>query len=107
MVLAAGFGMRMRPLTDRMPKPLVRLAGKPLLDHALDRLAEAGIQRAVVNAHHFADQIEAHLVERRSPEIFISDERTALLETGGGVRKALPLLGSQAFPRLQLRLRLE
>ena len=61
MVLAAGFGTRMRPLTDRTPKPLLSLAGRPLLDHALDRLAEAGIERAVVNVHHFADQIEAHL----------------------------------------------
>lgn len=97
MVLAAGFGTRMRPLTDRMPKPLVPLAGKALLDHALDRLAEAGIARAVVNVHHFADQIEDHLAGRRSPNIFVSDERAGLLETGGGVRKALPLLGFHSF----------
>src|SRR5208282_6067898 len=85
MVLAAGLGMRMRPLTQNAPKPLVKLAGRTLLDHALDRLAEAGIGRAVVNVHHFADQIEAHLAGRAVPEIIISDERGAILETGGGV----------------------
>ena len=97
MVLAAGFGTRMRPLTDRVPKPLVELAGRALLDHALDRLAEAGIERAVVNVHHFADQIEAHLRGRTAPRIIISDERQCILETGGGVRKALPHLGREPF----------
>jgi MurNAc alpha-1-phosphate uridylyltransferase len=93
MVLAAGFGTRMRPLTDRVPKPLLRLAGRALIDHALDRLAEAGIERAVVNVHHFAGQVEAHLRSRTSPQIIVSDERQSILETGGGVKKALPHLG--------------
>ncbi len=97
MVLAAGLGMRMRPLTQNAPKPLVKLAGRTLLDHALDRLAEAGIGRAVVNVHHFADQIEAHLAGRAVPEIIISDERGAILETGGGVLKALPYFGGSPF----------
>ncbi len=97
MVLAAGLGTRMRPLTDRIPKPLVTLGGRTLLDHVLDRLADAGIGRAVVNVHHFADQIEAHLKSRKEPAITISDERGAILETGGGVLKALPLLGSAPF----------
>jgi MurNAc alpha-1-phosphate uridylyltransferase len=93
MVMAAGRGVRMRPLTDTLPKPLVRLAGKPLIDHVLDRLAEAGIEEAIVNVHHFADLLEAHLATRRQPRIVISDEREGLLDTGGGTKKALPLLG--------------
>ena len=97
MVLAAGLGRRMRPLTERMPKPLVRVAGRPLLDHVLDKLAAAGVSEAVVNVHHLADQIEAHLRARKRPSIFVSDERDALLGTGGGVVKALPLLGSAPF----------
>jgi MurNAc alpha-1-phosphate uridylyltransferase len=97
MVLAAGLGKRMRPLTDVVPKPLVRLKGKPLLDHVLDRLAEGGIARAVVNVHYLADQIEAHLAQRQHPQIVISDERDALLETGGGVVRALPLIGDAPF----------
>src|SRR5215468_12627097 len=97
MVLAAGFGTRMRPLTDRIPKPLVTLAGRTLLDHVLDRIAEAGIERAVVNVHYFADQIEAHLMSRAAPKITISDERGAMLETGGGVKKALPEFGGRPF----------
>jgi len=97
MVLAAGLGERMRPLTDRMPKPLVRVDGKPLLDHVLDRLAAAGVKRAVVNVHYLADQIENHLKGRTAPQIVISDERVTLLDTGGGVVKALPLLGSDPF----------
>jgi len=88
MVMAAGMGKRMRPLTASQPKPLVRVAGKPLIDHALDRLDEAGVKRAVVNVHYLADALEAHLRERRSPEIAISDERDELLETGGGMVKA-------------------
>jgi len=97
MVLAAGFGQRMRPLTDNMPKPLVKVAGKALLDHVLDRLADAGVTRAVVNVHYLADQIERHVAARELPRITISDERGLLLDTGGGVVKALPLLGDAPF----------
>lgn len=97
MVLAAGLGERMRPLTDARPKPLVAVAGRPLIDHVLDRLTTAGIERAVVNVHYLADMLEAHLKARRSPEIFVSDERGVLLDTGGGVTRALPLLGSAPF----------
>jgi MurNAc alpha-1-phosphate uridylyltransferase len=97
MVLAAGLGTRMRPLTDTLPKPLMKVAGKTLIDYALDRLADAGVARAVVNVHHMANQIEAHLKGRTRPQIVISDERDALLDTGGGVVKALPLLGSEPF----------
>lgn len=96
-VLAAGLGTRMRPLTEKVPKPLVRLAGRALIDHALDRLAEAGVERAVVNVHYLADQIEAHVAERERPRITISDERAKVLDTGGGVAKALPLLGGGPF----------
>jgi MurNAc alpha-1-phosphate uridylyltransferase len=96
-VLAAGKGERMQPLTDKMPKPLVRLAGKPLIDRVLDRIAEAGIPRAVVNVHYRAEQIEQHLAGRKNPKIVISDERAALLDTGGGVVKALPELGPKPF----------
>src|SRR5215470_6719679 len=92
MILAAGLGTRMRPLTDVMPKPLVPVDGKPLINHVLDRLAAVGVETAVVNVHHFADQIEQHLKPRRAPKIVISDERDAVLGTGGGVVKALPLL---------------
>jgi len=88
MVMAAGFGKRMRPLTASTPKPLVRVAGKPLVDHTLDRLTEAGIEKAVVNVHYLADALEAHLEERERPRIVISDERDELLETGGGMVKA-------------------
>ncbi len=97
MVLAAGFGHRMRPLTDTMPKPLVQVAGKALLDHVLDRLADAGVKRAVVNVHYLADQIEKHVASRTKPQIVISDERGVLLDTGGGVVKALPELGPAPF----------
>jgi N-acetyl-alpha-D-muramate 1-phosphate uridylyltransferase len=97
MVLAAGLGTRMRPLTDTLPKPLVKVAGKALIDHVLDRLADAAVATAVVNVHHMADQIEAHLKGRTRPRIAISDERGALLDTGGGVVKALPLLGAEPF----------
>jgi MurNAc alpha-1-phosphate uridylyltransferase len=97
MVLAAGLGKRMRPHSDTLPKPLVHVAGKPLIDHALDRLAEAGIARAVVNLHYRAEQIERHLAGRTRPRILISDERAQLLETGGGIVKALPLLGDAPF----------
>jgi MurNAc alpha-1-phosphate uridylyltransferase len=97
MILAAGLGVRMRPLTDHMPKPLVQVAGKPLLDHVLDRLAEVGVSRAVVNVHYLADQIVAHVAARQKPRVLISDERDAILGTGGGVVRALPLLGDQPF----------
>lgn len=97
MVLAAGQGVRMRPLTDRIPKPLVQVGGRPLIDHVLDRLAATGVERAVVNVHHLADQIETHVAARRRPQILISDERERLLETGGGIVKALPLLGPAPF----------
>ncbi len=88
MVMAAGMGKRMRPLTASQPKPLVRVAGKPLIDHALDRLQEAGIARAVVNVHYLADALEAHVKDRALPKVIISDERDLLLETGGGMIRA-------------------
>ena len=97
MVLAAGLGTRLRPLTEKMPKPLVPVAGKPLIDHVLDRLTEAGLGRAVVNVHHLADQLTAHLASRTNPRIVISDEREHLLDSGGGVLKALPQLGPGPF----------
>ena len=94
MVLAAGLGTRMRPLTNDRPKALVEVGGRALIDHVLDRLADAGVEKAVVNVHWFADRLEAHLAARgRGPEIVISDERAELLETGGGLKKAAPLLG--------------
>ena len=97
MILAAGLGKRMRPLTASQPKPMVRVAGKPLIDHALDRLAEAGVARAVVNVHYLADALEAHVVARGVPAVTISDERALLLETGGGMVKALPSLPDPFF----------
>jgi MurNAc alpha-1-phosphate uridylyltransferase len=97
MVMAAGLGTRMRPLTDRLPKPLVPVAGKPLIDHVLDRLAAAGVERAVVNVHYLADKLVQHLQNRRSPNVVISDERPDILGTGGGVVKALPQLGGTPF----------
>jgi N-acetyl-alpha-D-muramate 1-phosphate uridylyltransferase len=99
MVLAAGFGERMRPLTLRMPKPLVPLAGKPLIDHVLDKLAAAGVKTAIVNVHYLPEQLEAHLTARQGtpPEILVSDERGVLLDTGGGTKKALKLLGHGPF----------
>lgn len=97
MVLAAGLGTRMRPLTDDRPKALVEVGGKALIDHMLDRLAAAGVETAVVNVHYFADLVEAHLAARQArglgPRIIISDERPQALETGGGIKHALPLLG--------------
>ncbi|PTS91092.1 MULTISPECIES: N-acetylmuramate alpha-1-phosphate uridylyltransferase MurU [unclassified Caulobacter] len=97
MVLAAGLGTRMRPLTDDRPKALVEVGGRALIDHMLDRLADAGVETAVVNVHAFADRLEAHLQARQAtgaaPQIVISDERPQALETGGGIRNALPLLG--------------
>lgn len=88
MIMAAGLGKRMRPLTASRPKPLVRVAGKPMIDYALHRLEEAGVTHVVVNVHYLADALEAHLAEWSAPAITISDEREALLETGGGMIKA-------------------
>lgn len=88
MVMAAGLGKRMRPLTATQPKPMVRVAGKPLIDHALDRLESAGVAKAVINVHYLADALEAHVKDRAAPRVAISDERDALLETGGGMVKA-------------------
>jgi aminoglycoside/choline kinase family phosphotransferase/GTP:adenosylcobinamide-phosphate guanylyltransferase len=95
MVLAAGLGQRMRPITDTCPKPLVHVGGRALIDHALGRLREGGITKVVVNVHHLADQIEAHVARVEGLVITVSDERDALLETGGGVKRALPLLGPE------------
>jgi MurNAc alpha-1-phosphate uridylyltransferase len=96
-VLAAGLGTRMRPYNGHVPKPLVTVAGKSLIDYGLDRLADAGVEQAVVNVHHLADAIERHLAARRHPRIVISDERDCLLGTGGGIAKALPQLGATPF----------
>jgi MurNAc alpha-1-phosphate uridylyltransferase len=92
-VLAAGLGTRMRPYNGHVPKPLVEIGGKSLIDYSLDRLANAGVERAVVNVHHLADALERHLAPRQRPKIVISDERGELLGTGGGIAKALPQLG--------------
>src|SRR5262249_373725 len=97
MVLAAGLGTRMRPHNGQIPKPLVTVGGKALIDYVLDRLADAAVERAVGNVHHVADQIESHLAARRRPQIVISDERMALQGTGGGVVKAMPALGGGPF----------
>ena len=97
MVLAAGLGTRMRPFNGQIPKPLVQIGGKALIDYVLDRLAEAGVERAVVNVHHLADQIEKHLAGRTRPQIVISDERRELLGTGGGLVQVLPELGEAPF----------
>ncbi len=96
MVLAAGLGTRLKPGTDARPKPLMEVLGKPLLDHTLDRLAEAGVETAVVNTHHLADQLERHLATREKPRIRLSHEPT-ILDTGGGIAKALPVLGKGPF----------
>ncbi|HEX6867056.1 MAG TPA: nucleotidyltransferase family protein [Caulobacteraceae bacterium] len=95
LVLAAGLGTRMRPLTNDRPKALVEVGGRALIDHVLDRLADAGVETAVVNVHAFADRLEGHLANRRTPRIVISDERASLLETGGGLKKARPLVGEE------------
>ncbi len=97
MVLAAGLGTRMRPHNGHIPKPLVQMGGKSLIDYSLDRLADAGVERAVVNVHYLADAIESHLAGRKRPQIIISDERDSLLGTGGGIAKALPQLGGAPF----------
>ena len=97
MVFAAGRGTRMLPITQTLPKPLVTVAGKTLLDHVLDRLAAEGVETAVVNVHYLADQIIDHLKGRTAPRIVISDERDLLLDQGGGIKKALPQLGTEPF----------
>ena len=97
MVMAAGLGKRMRPLTATRPKPLVELAGRPMIDHVFDRLERAGVEKAVVNVHYLADSLEGHLDVHKGLEICISDERDQLLETGGGLVKALPLIDSDPF----------
>ncbi|MEK7456177.1 MAG: nucleotidyltransferase family protein [Pseudomonadota bacterium] len=97
MLMAAGLGKRMRPLTATRPKPLVKVAGKALMDHALDRLAAGGIKTVVVNVHYLADTVEAHLRTRKDMDFRISDERAKLLETGGGLIHAKPLLGDKPF----------
>ncbi len=98
MVMAAGIGKRMRPLTATRPKPLVQVAGQTLLDHVFDRLRAAGIKRAVVNVHYLADSLEAHLKNRvKGIDVVISDERQELMETGGGIVKARELIGKEPF----------
>jgi N-acetyl-alpha-D-muramate 1-phosphate uridylyltransferase len=98
MILAAGLGTRMRPLTLTRPKPLIDVAGRPLIDHILDLLAEACVETAVVNVHYLADLLERHLGQRRrAPRVIVSNERAALLDSGGGVKKALPHLGDAPF----------
>ena len=96
-VLAAGLGTRMRPYNGHVPKPLVEIGGKSLIDYSLDRLADAGVESVVVNVHHLADILERHLAPRQRPQIVISDERGELLGTGGGIAKALPKLGEAPF----------
>jgi MurNAc alpha-1-phosphate uridylyltransferase len=97
MILAAGLGLRMRPLTDNRPKPLIKVAGKPLIDCGMDRLRQAGVQKAVVNGHYLAEQILFWSQQQVAPEVVFSDERAEILDTGGGIAKALPLLGEQPF----------
>jgi MurNAc alpha-1-phosphate uridylyltransferase len=98
MLMAAGLGKRMRPLTATRPKPLVEVKGKPLIDHALDHLENAGVRKAIVNVHYLADVLEAHLAKRKAgPETVISDERDQLLETGGGLVRAMPLIDADPF----------
>jgi MurNAc alpha-1-phosphate uridylyltransferase len=97
MVLAAGLGLRMRPLTERMPKPLVQVAGQTLLDHVLNKLGDVGVSEAIVNVHYLPDQIIDHVAGRAKPCVIISDERNQVLGTGGGIVKALPLLGQAPF----------
>lgn len=96
-ILGAGFGSRMRPLTETTPKPLIKLAGKALIDHVIEGLIDVGVTRIVVNVHYLADQLEDHLAGYSTPEIIISDERSEILDTGGGAAKALPFFGDEPF----------
>ncbi|GGB47312.1 mannose-1-phosphate guanylyltransferase [Roseibium aquae] len=100
MILAAGRGKRMRPLTATTPKPLIEVNGRSLIHHGLDRLAAAGVEVCVVNVHYLADLVEVHVRRRQDIDILISDERAELLDTGGGIKKALPLLGGDPFFQL-------
>lgn len=97
MVLAAGLGKRMRPITATTPKPLVEVGGRSLIDHGFDKLRAAGVELCVVNVHYLADLVEVHVLKCRAPRIVISDERDQLLETGGGIVRALPQLGDDSF----------
>ncbi|MEQ9639949.1 MAG: nucleotidyltransferase family protein [Alphaproteobacteria bacterium] len=97
MILAAGLGARLRPMTDHLPKPLLQFAGRTVIDHALDKLVRAGVRKVVVNVHHKAAMLRGHLVGREQPAILISDESDKLLETGGGVANALAHLGPDPF----------
>ncbi|HWA29649.1 MAG TPA: nucleotidyltransferase family protein [Rhizomicrobium sp.] len=97
MIMAAGFGTRMRPLTNTIPKPLVKVRGKALIDHVMDRLVAAGVKTIVVNIHYMGDQIKAHVEKRKDVEIIISDETTDLLDSGGGILKALPHFKGEPF----------
>ncbi len=97
MILAAGLGSRMQPITETLPKPLVKVHGKTLLDHGLDMFEKIGVNHVVINVHHHADQIEEHLKARTGMSLEISDERKHLLDSGGGVKKALPKLGEEPF----------
>tara|TARA_A100001388_G_C28720929_1_gene476304 strand:+ start:28 stop:768 length:741 start_codon:yes stop_codon:yes gene_type:complete len=97
MILAAGFGKRLRPITDKTPKPMLKVAGRTLLDHSIDHLADSGIEKVVINIHHLGSLIEQHITRRTDVEVVISDESDELLETGGGIMKALPLLGEDPF----------
>ena len=96
-VLAAGLGTRMRPHSDQVPKPLVKVSGKALIDYALDRLDDVGVEQAVVNVHYMADALESHVTKRKRPRVIVSDERKELMGTGGGVVKALDHLGDAPF----------
>ncbi|TYC49436.1 nucleotidyltransferase family protein [Rhodobacterales bacterium] len=100
MILGAGLGKRMRPLTATTPKPLIEVNGQALIDHGMDRLAAAGVQTCVVNVHYLADLVEVHVLRRKDMDVVISDERDQLLETGGGIKRALPLLGNAPFFQL-------
>lgn len=97
MIMAAGFGTRMRPLTNKIPKPLVKVQGRALIDHVMDRLVEAGVKTIVVNIHYMGDQIKAHVEKRKDVEIIISDETDAILDSGGGIFKALPHFKGEPF----------
>lgn len=97
MIMAAGFGTRMRPLTNKIPKPLVKVQGRALIDHVMDRLVEAGVKAIVVNIHYMGNQIKAHVEKRKDVEIIISDETDTILDSGGGIFKALPHFKGEPF----------